>query len=133
MGLFSGITKLAKKVTGVTTGFKKILDLKPSLTGLLLPPQVQMGLKVAKFAGGVLNIDVPDESEIRDYAEGRIGSALEGVKRSGIVGDIIGNLEKAEQFATKVEEFNGKLVTVSSKRLEGKELEEILQSIDWLL
>lgn len=125
MSLFKTISGAAKKATGSVSDFRKVLDLKPSLSGLVLPPQVSMGLKAANLVGGAFGVDTPTEDEILAYAQGKLDKALGGVFRDAHKG--LGDVEG------KLTSVNGKLVKLGSTKFEGKTDLEILQSIDWLL
>lgn len=125
MGLFSSITKLAGKALGSVSKFRSILNVSPSLSSLVLPPQVSMGLKVAGVVGDAIGVKIPSENDIRDYAEGKIAGALDDIRRP--VNRVLG---EAEEVLTEV---NGKLVKIEKINFEGKSAEEVLQSIEWLL
>lgn len=129
MSLFGKVAKLAKKATGSISGVRKVLDLNPSLSGLVLPPQVSMGLKVASAVGGAVGVKIPTEDEVIDYATGKIKGAL---------GNFGKTLDKAEGVVSEVLEINGKLVKVqgaiqSASKLDKATVEEVLESIDWLI
>lgn len=129
MGLFGGITKLASKALGSATKFRKVLDIAPGLSGLALPPQISMGLKVAKTVGGVFGVKVPTETELISFATGKAKGFLDGLVRP--VDKVLG---QAEGYLKTIETVNGKLLTFSTKiDTKGKSLEEVLQSIDWLI
>lgn len=129
MGLFGGITGLAKKALGSATAFRKVLDVSPKLSGLVFPPQVSMGLKVAKTVGGVFGIKVPTESEILSFASGKVKGFMDGLLRP--VDRVLGD---AGDYVSQIETVNGKLLSFATKLdLKGKTAKDVLQSIDWLL
>lgn len=125
MSIFKTVSGIAKKATGSVSDFRKVLDLKPSLSSLAFPPQVSMGLKAANLIGGAFGVDIPTEDDIKAYAQGKLDKALGSVFRDAdkVLGDVAGKLESV----------NGKLVKLESTKFEGKTPEEILSSIDWLL
>lgn len=133
MGLFGGLTKtisgVAKTALGSVSKVRSVLNVNPSLAGLVFPPQVQLGLKVAGIAGGALGIKVPTQSDILGFAQGKLDTVLGGI-RSKVktpLDDIEGLLKNTQKldFATRV--FSKTI------DLKGLSPEEILTSISWLL
>ena len=136
-----GLSKIAKSVTGIAktvsgsvTNFRSVLDANPGTLGLLLPPQVQMGFKIANAVG--LKIPSPDElagkvlSEVGKVTLGAYRPTTEDIKRA-INGDFKGltpDIRKAVEL----------LKSQGSPFLEKVQLGQIaiqdaLNSIDWLL
>ena len=127
MSLFKTISGIAKQATGSVSDFRKVLDLKPSLSSLVLPPQVSMGLKAANLIGGAIGVNIPSEDDIKAYAQGKLDKAIGGIYRDG--SKVLDGVE------SKLENINGKLVKLGAinDSLKGKSPEEALNSIDWLL
>lgn len=133
MSLFGSITAVAKKATGSVSDFRKVLDLKPSLSSLVLPPQVSMGLKAANLIGGANGVQIPSEDDIRAYAQGKLDKAL-----GGLYSDTSKVVNTVESSLTEVIELNGKLVKVKQQALVqalkgDRTAYNVLNSVDWLL
>lgn len=126
MGLFKTISGVAKQATGSVSDFRKVLDLKPSLSSLVLPPQVSMGLKAANLLGGAIGVNIPSEDDIKAYAQGKLDKAIGGIYRDG--SKVLDGVE------SKLENINGKLVKLGAinDNLKGKSPEGVLDSIEWL-
>lgn len=126
MGLFKTISGVAKQATGSVSDFRKVLDLKPSLSSLVLPPQVSMGLKAANLLGGAIGVNIPSEDDIKAYAQGKLDKAIGGIYRDG--SKVLDGVE------SKLENINGKLVKLGAinDSLKGKSPEGVLDSIEWL-
>lgn len=127
MPLFKTISGVVKQATGSVSDFRKVLDLKPSLSSLVLPPQVSMGLKAANLIGGAIGVNIPSEDDIKAYAQGKLDRAIGGIYRDG--SKLLDGVE------SKLENINGKLVKLGAinDSLKGKSSEEALNSIEWLL
>lgn len=119
MSLFGNITKVAKQVTGKVSGFREILNFNPQLTSLVLPPQVQAGIKIFDQASGIagkFGIKIPTSKDLLGVAQGKLDKFLGGIRNpllqkfDKVTGQLPGLLEKYQGDAEKV-----------------------LQSIDWLL
>lgn len=133
MGLFGGLTKtisgVAKTALGSVSQVRSVLNVNPSLAGLVFPPQIQMGLKVAGIAGGALGIKVPTQDDILGFAQGKLDKVLGGIraKVKSPLEDIEGILKSTQNldFATRV--FSKTI------DLKGLSPDEVLNSISWLL
>lgn len=122
MGLGIGsISSIAKKSLGSVSKVRTLLDFNPTSMGLVFPPQVTMGLELAKAVG----IKVPTEKELLGLATGKIDKLLGGVR-----GDIKVGLDGLESL---INGAPGKLRDLVPDSLKGLSQEEILQSISWLL
>lgn len=71
MGFLSGVVKTASGIAKKSLGsVRKILDFNPTLSGLIMPPQVTMGFSAAKVVGGLVGIKVPDQNDLIGFAQG---------------------------------------------------------------
>jgi hypothetical protein len=75
------VTGIAKKVAKNTKAFRKVLGANPSLMSLALPPQVQVGLKVADAVG----IKIPSPDELLGKADSLLAKSTVGLYRSRII------------------------------------------------
>lgn len=115
-GIKTPLDKVAKQVGGYVNNARDILEFNPSLSGLVLPPQVTMGLKVANTVGGLFGVKIPTESELVSFAQGKIDNILGGLRKP-----ILEQLNKVEGELKAIEDRLGSLSP-----------EEAIKSIDWL-
>lgn len=82
MSLFSSISKVALDSTGSVSGFRKVLELNPSAIAFRFPPQVEMGLKVAREVNKAVGspLKVPSSSDLQKLAKGELDLLLKGVR-----------------------------------------------------
>ena len=98
------IGKIAKVSTGKVSNFRKVLDFNPGLSSFILPPQVQLGIKVA----GALGIKVPTPEDLIKMGTGKLDKVLGGIRNTA--------------------------TSAASKAEKGiKDAEGLLDKIDWLL
>ncbi|MBW4510540.1 MAG: hypothetical protein KME64_29095 [Scytonematopsis contorta HA4267-MV1] len=103
---------IAKQVTGSVSGMRTILSANPKLSAFLLPPQVQMGIKVASTLG----LNIPDPDAIVN----------------SVVSDALATARKTlEPSLSSVEALAGSLGSI--KVLNNKTADELINSIDWLI
>lgn len=140
-GLAKTISGVAKQATGGISGFRKILNANSGLIPFALPPQIQVGLKVASVVGGAVGIKVPSADQLEDMARGRVDSILGGLKRD-VLGGIATSTDKRSAIIESLKSgksYQSLLLSKIDARLGSfgntvLELEEdVLQSIDWLL
>lgn len=119
MSLFGNITKVAKQVTGKVSGFREVLNFNPQLTSLVMPPQIQAGIKIFDQASGIagkFGIKIPTSKDLLGMAQGKLDKFLGGVRNpllkqvDGVTAQLPGLIKKFEGDASK-----------------------ILNSVDWLL
>lgn len=104
--------RIAKSVTGSVGGIRQVLSANPSLTSFVLPPQVQIGLKVANSLG----LKIPDPNTVVSSV---VSQALTKARTT------------LEPSLTAIEATANQLPTI--KVLNGKTADEVLNSIDWLI
>lgn len=102
--MFSSILKtvsgVAKAATGNVSDFRKVLGINPNLLQFALPPQVQLGLEVAKLAG----LKIPSVEEVQQSVNTGVDDILKDTQIPII--NTIGNtdvLDKAEDILNKIE------------------------------
>lgn len=115
-GIKTPLDKVQQQVGGLVNNARDILEYNPSLSGLVLPPQVTMGLAVANKVGGMLGVKIPTESELKQFAQGKIDNILGGLRKP-----ILEQLNKLE----------GDLKAIGDK-LGSLSPEDAIKSIDWL-
>jgi hypothetical protein len=107
-GIAKTVTGIATQATGATGAFRKVLSSNPGALGLILPPQVSVGLKVASALG----LKVPSIEQL----QGKVNTELDNV------------------FKGLTREVNPILDKIDASVLAGsKKSSEVLSSIDWLL
>lgn len=131
--VFKTVSGVAKSALGTVSAARKVMDFNPSLSGLLLPPQISMGLKVANVVGGMVGVKIPTESDIKDFAQGKLDNVLGGIRSK--VKTPLGQIEAALQQVSSINNPLSFAQRVMSRTVELKGLspEEILNSIEWLL
>ncbi len=123
--LTGSISSVAQKGLGGISQVRTLMNFNPLASGLVFPPQVSLGLKGAGLIGKALGIKVPNEQEIIGMATGKIDKLLGGIR--GKVGTTLDKLEGYLKLPpSKIQE----LIPGSIK---GKNKEQILDAIDWLL
>lgn len=115
-GIKTPLDNVAKQVGGLVTNARDVLEFNPSLSGLVLPPQVSMGLKVANTVGNMLGVKIPSEDDLRQFAQGKIDNILGGIRQP-----ILDQLNRVDGELKAIEDRLGNLSP-----------EEALKSIDWL-
>lgn len=119
MSLFGSITKVAKQVTGKVSGFREVLAFNPQLTSLVLPPQIQAGIKLFDTASGIagkFGVKIPTSKDLLGIAQGRIDKQLAGIRNP--------LLKQVDGLTAQVPGL--------VKKYEG-DVQKILTSVDWLL
>lgn len=134
MGLFSDIAKtvsgIAKTALGSVSQARSVLNFNPSLSGLVFPPQVSMGLAAAKVVGGMVGVKVPSQDDLVGFAQGKLDTILGGIRKQtkepldSIEAILSGKGEKLD-YATRI--FS------QTMDIKGLSAEEILDKIQWLL
>lgn len=129
MGLFKSISGIAKQSLGSVTKVRSLMSFNPLSSGLLLPPQVSMGLKVAGIAGNALGIKIPSEQELVGLATGEVDKILGGIRApiGRALDDIEGTLKSADSAIAGIS--NNETIN----KLKGLPSEEVLNAIEWLL
>ncbi len=129
MGLFKSISGIAKQSLGSVTKVRSLMNFNPLASGLMFPPQVSMGLKVAGIAGNAFGIKVPSEQELIGLATGEVNKVLGGIRNpvNKLLGDVentIGSVDSKISGITNNETIN---------KLKDLAPDEVLSHIEWLL
>lgn len=135
MGFLGGLTKtisgVAKTALGSVSKVRSIMNFNPSLTGLLLPPQVSLGLKAASTIGGLVGIKVPTADDLLGFASGKLDSVLGGIRNK-----VKQPLNTIEALLKQASTFNLDAATktlLKTINIKGLNAEELLDKIAWLL
>lgn len=129
--LVKTVSGIASTALGGVSQVRKILDFNPGQLGLLLPPQISLGIKAAQTVGGLVGIKVPSQEDLLKFATGKLDPILQGIRSS---------------VKTPLEQFESALKSLKTNPLSfaqtvlskvfakgGLATEEILNRIDWLL
>lgn len=97
--MFGSITGIAKKLTGSISGFRQVLNANPQLSSFILPPQVQLGIKVANAVG--LKIPTPDD--LLGLVNKQITTTLGDIRKpaTGVLDSVEGIIKKVPSELTE--------------------------------
>jgi hypothetical protein len=115
-GIKTPLDNVSKKVGGIVSNARSMLEFNPQLSAMILPPQVSMGLKLASTIGGQLGVKIPSEKELLNLAQGKVDNILGGIREP-----ILKQLNAVESEVKRIED-----------KLKGLSPEEAIKSIDWL-
>lgn len=131
--MFGSITRsisgIAKKSLGSVTKVRSLMAFNPLASGLLLPPQVSLGLKVAGIAGNAFGLKIPNEQELIGLASGEVDKIFGGIrsKVGATLDDIENTIGKVDSTIAGIS--NNETIN----KLNELTAEEVLNDINWLL